>query len=74
MTDHDRTTDDERVASRSELLPEEEAVGSDDPAAQARTILEDSDERTESRDASPGTHLEHRTSEDATPPPDLPAG
>ena len=31
-------------------------------------------ERTESRDASPGTHLEHRTSEDATPPPDLPAG
>jgi hypothetical protein len=37
----------ERVASRAELLPEEVAVGSDDPRTQARSILEDSDERTE---------------------------
>jgi hypothetical protein len=63
--------DDERVASRSELLPEEKNAGSNDPEAQAEAILEDSEERTVDREASPGTHLEHRTSEDATPPPDL---
>lgn len=38
--------DDERVAARADLLPEEESVGSDDPQAQAETILADSDERT----------------------------
>ena len=37
--------DAERVASRSELLPEEEVAGSDDPEAQAEAILEESDER-----------------------------
>jgi hypothetical protein len=61
---------DERVADRSELLPEEEAVGSDDPEAQAAAVLADSDARTESRTAAPGSRVEHRTSEDATPPPD----
>lgn len=61
-------TADERVASRAELLPEEEAVGSEDPAAQAAAILKDSEARTVSRDAAPDTHLEHRTSEDVTPP------
>ena len=35
------------VASRAELLPEERAAGSDDPQAQARGILEESEERTE---------------------------
>ena len=39
--DHDR---DER---RSELLPEEQAAGSEDPTAQADAILSDSDERTD---------------------------
>ena len=39
--------DDERVERRAELLPEELVVGSDDPDAQARAILEESDERTE---------------------------
>ena len=35
------------VASRAELLPEEQAVGSDDPQAQAQAILEEAQERTE---------------------------
>lgn len=39
--------DDDRVESRAELLPEEEAAGSDDPHAQAEAILEESDERTD---------------------------
>jgi deazaflavin-dependent oxidoreductase (nitroreductase family) len=60
--------DDEHVAKRAELLPEEKVVGSDDPEAQAEAILEESEERTASRDASPGTHLEHRTSDEVTPP------
>jgi hypothetical protein len=41
------TPDDDRVETRAELLPEEEAAGSDDPHAQAEAILEESDERTE---------------------------
>lgn len=67
MTD---TPGDDRVAGRSELLPEEEAVGSDDPEAQAAAILEESDIRTEDRDAAPSTHLEQRSSEEVTDPPD----
>lgn len=39
-------THDERTDSRAQLLPEEQAAGSDDPQAQAATILADSDERT----------------------------
>lgn len=39
--------DDERIAGRAELLPEEEEAGSDDPTHQAEEILRDSDERTE---------------------------
>ena len=38
--------DDARVERRAELLPEEQAAGSDDPDEQARVILEESDERT----------------------------
>lgn len=58
-----------RVAHRAaELLPEEEAAGSGDPLAQARAILEDSDARSEDRDAAPGSFVEHRTSDEATPP------
>lgn len=68
MADHDREVDDERAATRAELLPEEQRAGSDDPLAQAEAILQESDERTASRDAAPGTHLEHRSSDDATPP------
>lgn len=43
MTEH---PDEERIAERAELLPEEEAAGSDDPQRQAEVILEDSDRRT----------------------------
>lgn len=39
--------DAERIESRAELLPEEQAAGSDDPHAQAAEILEESDERTD---------------------------
>lgn len=70
----DPTTDDERqearVASRADLLPEEDAAGSDDPDAQARAILEESDERTESRDAAPDSRVEHRSSDEVTEPTD----
>lgn len=39
--------DDERIESRSELLPEEVEAGSDDPESQAEAILEESDERVD---------------------------
>lgn len=39
--------DEDRVARRAELLPEEQAAGTDDPQAQAEAILAESDERTE---------------------------
>jgi hypothetical protein len=39
--------DDDRVETRAELLPEEQAAGSEDPQAQAEAILEESDERTD---------------------------
>lgn len=39
--------DEDHIASRAELLPEEIAAGSDDPHAQAEVILEESRERTE---------------------------
>lgn len=48
MTDEER--DDELIAERSHLLPEEEAAGSADPAAQAEVILEESEERTNDPD------------------------
>jgi len=66
--EHD--ADDERAASRAELLPEEHAVGSDDPEGQAAAILEESDERTSSRDAtSDDRAIERRTSDEVTDPP-----
>jgi hypothetical protein len=39
--------DEERIHERAELVPEEEVAGSDDPEAQAKAILEESDERTD---------------------------
>ena len=57
---------DDRVETRADhLLPEERAVGSDDPAAQAEAILAESDEREHVPDAAPDTVLERRTSEEA---------
>lgn len=67
----DPSEDDERASTRADLTPEEQAAGSEDPQGQAEAILEESDERTASREAAPSTHLEHRTSDDATPPADL---
>lgn len=62
--------DERLVGTRSELLPEEKAAGSDDPAAQARAILEDSEARAADREAAPGTVVEHRRSEETVEPLD----
>lgn len=61
--------DHDRVADRAELLPEEQAAGSEDPRRQAEAILGESDERVASRDAAPDSRVEHRTSEDVTDDP-----
>ena len=62
---------DTRVQTRAEkLTPEEQVAGSDDPRAQAEQILAESEARLASRNAAPGSHVEHRTSEEATPPVD----
>lgn len=55
----------EQVAHRAALLPEERAVGSDDPEGQAEAVLTDSAVRTEVPDAAPTTHLERRRSDEA---------
>ena len=55
--------DDDRVDTRAELLPEEEAAGSDDPHGQAEAILEESDERTNDPEG---------TQEESTQTPDEP--
>lgn len=65
--------DEERVASRAAAPQEEERrMGSDDPEAQAETLLAESDERT--KDAQQRSRkrekFELRSSEEATPPPD----
>jgi len=39
--------DHRHVEQRADLLPEEQAAGSEDPEAQARVILEESAERTD---------------------------
>lgn len=60
---------DDRIDRRAaHLLPEEDEVGSDAPRAQAEAILEESDERSADREAAPGSMVEHRTSDEATPP------
>ena len=68
--DIDRHQSDERTAGRADLLPEEEAAGSDDARAQAEAILDESDQRSEDRDrdATAGSEVEHRTSDQATAP------
>lgn len=60
-----------RVERRAaDLLPEERAVGSDDPQAQAAAILADSDRREHDLPAAPDSFLEHRTSADTVTPLD----
>lgn len=51
--------DHERIESRAELLPEEQAAGSDAPEEQAKAILEESDERTDDPEGT--RHESHQT-------------
>jgi len=70
MSDPDvSSTDDappgeEQVHTRAQLLPEEEAAGSDDPQAQARAVLEESQERTDDPDPDASSQSGRRKSED----------
>ncbi len=58
-----------RVQQRAdELLPEEQQAGSDDPVAQAREILLESEERTLQRDDPTKPGIERRHSEDTVDP------
>jgi hypothetical protein len=57
----------ESVDSRANLLPEEEAAGSDDPHRQAEVILEESAERVLGT-GEPRIAREHRTSADTVEP------
>jgi hypothetical protein len=64
-------TDEDRVRARAKnLLPEEQSAGSDDPEGQAASILSESDQRQQDRDAAPGALLEHRRSEETVEPPE----
>ena len=70
--DHDERDgiDDERVASRADLLAVEREAGSDDPVAQAEAVIEESDERTETRRAAaPDAAVEHRSADEAAEAP-----
>lgn len=61
--------DDERVASRAaQPTGEEQEAGSDDPEAQARAILADSEERMIEQAENPEDSGERRTSDEATSP------
>jgi hypothetical protein len=63
-------TSEDRVASRaSSLLPEERAVGGGEAEGLAEAVLADSDQRSADREAAPDSFVEHRTSGEATPPP-----
>jgi hypothetical protein len=50
------------VSERADLLPEERAVGSEDPQAQAEEILAESVERTEHPDPDESTQSGRRSS------------
>jgi hypothetical protein len=64
-------SDQERIESRAHLLPEEAAVGSEDPEAQADAILAESDIR-EDRDVAQDIALERRTSDQTVTPSEPP--
>jgi len=61
------TSDDEaherHVRTRAELLPEERAVGSEDPEAQAEAILADSEDRTLHPDPNASTQSRRSSSD-----------
>jgi len=61
----DRRTDAERIESRAESLTADELeAGSDDPQAQAKAILDESDGRADSRVSPPGKPVESGQSDD----------
>jgi hypothetical protein len=62
-TPEEHAAAEDHVDTRAELLPEEEAAGSEAPVDQARAILEESDERTQDPEG---------TRRDYTQTPDLP--
>jgi hypothetical protein len=65
----ERMENEPQVRARARrLLPEEQTAGTDDAAAQAEAIIEDSTARQNDRNAAPGSVVEHRTSDEATPP------
>ena len=70
--DSDPQPSDEGTTRRAELLPEEQAAGSEDAHAQAEAILRESyqrgDDRERDRDVPAGSDVEHRSSDEATPP------
>jgi hypothetical protein len=61
-------SDDRTERRAADLLPEERAVGSADPEAQAEAILTESDEREADLEAAPDSFLEHRTSRQTLTP------
>ena len=75
MSDEDMSeveVDEQRVAQRAAEIQEDANIDDDDAKAQARAILEDSEMRTQDREAAPGSFVEHRRSEDTVAPPDTP--
>jgi hypothetical protein len=56
-----------QIEARAELTTDEKAAGSDDPKAQARAILEESEERILHRETDRDP-AEHRHSEDTVDP------
>jgi hypothetical protein len=61
----DRKRNATRVASRAESLTAEELdAGSDDPHAQAKALLDDSDRRADDRVSPPGKPVESGQSDD----------
>ena len=68
----DRAAEDRRVAERAQhLLPEEVIAGSDDPEAQARAVLDDSEARSLEATVASSEAVEHRTSDETVPPVDI---
>jgi hypothetical protein len=62
-------TQPEEHADPQDADPQDDDAAADDVPEHQQLILEDSERREADRDAAPGTHLEHRTSDEVTPPP-----
>lgn len=62
-SDAEDRADERHVQHRARLLPEERAVGSEDPQAQAEAILADSEDRTEHPDPDASTQSRRSSSD-----------